>query len=527
MPSPIETIKASSNFLRGNLPQELTDAAPGFSPEGEQLIKLHGFYAQKHREHKDAPPTAMGRGRIPGGRLSAAQYLVWDSLATQYGDGTLRFTTRQCIELHGLAKADMRAVVQALHVVKATTQGACGDVVRNVLYPANPTGRPEINALQKVAEQLSTHFLSRAAAYQEIWLEAPPSGAPESEPLMGSAYLPRKFKIALTLAGEDTLDVLSNDLGLAATLDASGAIEGWFVFAGGGQSMNFAGTAFPRLASLLGWVEAKALLPVAEALLGTFRDHGDRENRKRARLKYVLHDRGVDWARSEVETRAGICFTQRPLPPWQTPSSHGWQKGPDGTWALGLSLLCGRIEGELKGTLRRVLETHPVDVQLTAEQDLVLLGVPEAAKAEVSALLGHLAQPSPLWAQAVACIAQPLCAFAITEGERALPAVLADVEHVLADLELTDRAPVLRLTGCPNGCARPHAAEIGLIGQGIDKYALYLGGKGDRLAFHFAERVPRSEIGATLRPLLTRWKTEGQPGETFGDFAMRCLQVAP
>lgn len=530
MSSPVEAIKAGSNFLRGNLSQELVDGQPGFSAEGEQLIKLHGFYFQKNRERKEDPPTAMGRGRIPGGRLSARQYLAWDALADQYGDGTLRITTRQCLELHGLAKASMRPVVQALHAVDATTQGACGDVVRNVLHPVNPLGRPELDHLEAVADRLSTHFLSRAHSYQEVWLgEAPRDPATESEPILGASYLPRKFKIALTLAGENSVDLLSNDLGLAATMSADGLPDGFFVFAGGGQSMSYSGSAFPRLADLLGWVPEAALIPVVEALVATFREHGNRSDRKRARLKYLVHDRGAAWLKQEIEGIAGVRFQERPLPPWTTPGYHGWQRRADGTWALGLSLLCGRIAGELKAALRQAVELSPVGLQLTPEQDLVLIGIRDGERSEFDRLLGHLASPSPLRAKALACISNPLCAFAITEGERVLPEILADVEELLARHGLSDRAPSLRVTGCPNGCSRPHTAELALIGQGIDKYALYLGGSpaNDRLAFRHADRVPRPELKTVLEPLFIRWAQEGRQDEGFGDFAVRCLQEAP
>lgn len=525
--SPVEAIKANSRFLRGHLSEELVNPDPAFSPEGEQLIKLHGFYTQKHREQKDLPPTVMGRGRIPGGRMSAAQYLVWDELADHYGDGTLRITTRQCLELHGLAKADMRAVVQALHRAGATTQGACGDVVRNVTQAVNPLGRPELAQLDEVADRLSRHFLSRAHAYQEVWLEEPARDpATETEPLMGSSYLPRKFKIALTLAGENEVDILSNDLGLAATLNAEGGLEGFFVFAGGGQSMSFNGNAFPRLAEAMGWIPEGALISVVEALVATFREHGNRSDRKRARLKYLVHDRGIAWLRDEVEARSGLRFQERPLPPWSTLRYHGWQRRTDGTWALGLSLLCGRIAGGLKTTLRELLGRFPVALQLTADQDLILLGLQDGERAEVEGLLGHLARPSRLQERALACISLPLCTLAITDGERVLPGVLADVEELLARHGLADRAPVLRLTGCPNGCTRPHTAELALIGQGIGKYALYAGGSAtsDRQAFRLAERVPLAELKATLEPIFARWASEGGPEEGFGDFADRCLR---
>jgi len=527
--SAVEGIKADSRFLRGHLAEELENPEPGFSPEGEQLIKLHGFYVQRDREHKERPPTVMGRGRIAGGRLSAEQYLVWDALADEFGDGTLRITTRQCLELHGVTKKDMKPVIQALHRVGVTTQGACGDVVRNVTQAVNPLGRADLALLDGVADRLSCHFLSRANAYPELWLEARAQDpATESEPLMGSSYLPRKFKIALTLAGENPVDLFSNDLGLAATLDGAGHLEGFFVFVGGGQSMAFGNPAtFPQLAELLGWIPEAALLGVVEALVATFRDHGNRSDRKQARLKFLLWERGLAWIREEVSNRAGARFETRPLPPWYSGPCLGWHRRVDGTWALGLSLLSGRIAGALKASLRALLQAFPVPTQLTTDQDLILLGIPDQDRSQAETLLaGVELRPSPLRQRALACVALPLCSLAITEAERVLPEVLSELEALLEHHGLADRAPVFRLTGCPNGCARPHTAELALIGQGIGKYALYVGGSpgGDRLAFRLAERVPRAELGATLEPLFVRWSQEGEPGEAFGDFANRTFR---
>jgi len=535
-PSAIEDLKAASRFQRGEIKADLEGPEPGFSSDSQHLLKLHGLYQQKHRDKAKQgapPPVLMLRGRIPGGRLSAEQYLAWDSLADTFGDATLRVTTRQSLELHAVPKGDLKAVIQAIARVKLTTQGACGDVVRNVTQAVNPWGRPDLAQLDPVAELLSAHFMAKSRAYVEIWLDGEPvdSGS-ESEPLLGATYLPRKFKISLTLAGENAVDLLSNDLGLAATLDEGGVIDGYFVFAGGGQGQALpVATTFPRLADLLGWIPQAALISVAEAVVTTFRDHGNRSERKRARLKYLIHNRGLDWFRGEVEARAGLAFVARELPEWRTTPFLGWQSRVDGTWALGLHILSGRIDDtedrQIKQGLREVITSFGPSVQLTSDQDLILLGIPAGDRPAVEAILRskgiQINLPNSLRKKALACVALPYCSLAITEGERALPGFLDELESLLERHGLSDRAPVFRMTGCGNGCARPYSAELALVGQAIDKYAIFTGGhpEGLRLCESVAERVPKARIAPALDSLFALWKGEGEAGESFGDFTHR------
>jgi sulfite reductase beta subunit-like hemoprotein len=530
--SPIEDMKTASRFLRGTLAEELETAEPGFSPDSQQLIKLHGMYQQKDRDRAKsggAEPTLLLRGRIPGGRLNAEQYLAWDRLAETFGDATLRITTRQSLELHGLAKGNLKAVTSAIHRVQLTSQGACGDVVRNVTQAVNPLGRPELAQLDPLADLLSRHFMARSNAYLEIWLDGEAVEiAKESEPILGATYLPRKFKISLTLAGENSIDLLSNDLGFAATLDEAGAIAGYFVFAGGGQGQSITDpTTFARLADHLGWVPKEALVPVAEAVITTFLDHGNRSDRKRARLKYLIHNQGLDWFKAEVERRSGFALEARKLPEWNTPSNLGWQERVDGTWALGLHVLSGRLLTEARKGLAQVIDAPQLDVQLTTDQDLILLGVKTEAKANVDEVLqSHGLQtdrPGTLRQKALACVALPLCSLAITEAERALPDFIDQIEASLNRHGLSHRAPVFRITGCGNGCARPYSAELALVGQGVDKYAIFAGGhpESTRLAVQVAERVPKAEIATRLDKLFARWATEGTSNESFGEFTHR------
>ena len=534
-----EALKRGSRFLRGTLDAELAASEPGFSPDAQALLKPHGFYQQKDRDRKGDPanaPVLMARGRIPGGRLSAAQYLAWDRVADRFGDGTLRLTTRQSIELHRILKGDAKPALQALHAALQSTKGACGDVVRNVTQAPNPWGRADLAQLDGVAESLSVHFESRSAAYAEIWLDGERvDPEAESEPLLGKTYLPRKFKIAVTAAGENLVDLYTNDLGFAATFGAEGALDGFFVFAGGGLGMTHSdATTFPRLADLLGWIAADQLLPVAEAVVTTQRDHGNRGDRKRARLKYLIASKGLPWFQDEVASRWGGRFEARDLPAWATSPVLGWIPRGDGTWALGFHVEAGRIADRpghpLKSALRDIVEDFGLPIQLTPDQDLLLLDILGEDRADIEGILEARgidpASPSRLRDRALACPALPFCGLAIAEAERALPELLAHLEAALDAHGLSDRAPVFRVTGCANGCARPYSAELALVGQTPGRYALYAGGSedGDRLAFEVAQKVALADLPQVFDRLLSAWRSAGD--RTFGAFAARIGQEA-
>ena len=537
--NPIERLKRTSRHLRGTLEQELADGEPGLSADAQQLIKLHGLYQQKDRDKNaavDAPPRTpvlMVRGRIPGGRLTPDQYLAWDAIADRFGDATLRITTRQTFEVHGVIKSEAKAVLQALQASLQTTQGACGDVVRNVTTAPNPWGRPGLALLEGVAAHLSDHVLARSNAYAEIWLDGERvDPEQEAEPLLGSTYLPRKFKIALTAAGENLVDLYTNDLGLAATFTEDGGLEGFFTFVGGGMGMNHGDVnTFPRLADLLGWIPADQAASLAEAVVAVQRDNGNRENRKRARLKYLIHDKGLAWFQAEVEARWGGSFQPRALPPWNTSPVLGWMAREDGTWALGLHTLSGRIADvagrPLKAALREVVKAFRPAIQLSPDQDILLVGFRKEDRAAVEKAFGEAgvesAAPDPLEARALACVALPLCGLALLEAERILPRLLEVVRGQLLRHGLGDRAPVFRVTGCANGCTRPYAAELALVGRTARAYSLYLGGhaEGTRLAFEVAPKVTLEELPGVLDRIFALWKLTGAPAEGLGDFATR------
>jgi sulfite reductase beta subunit-like hemoprotein len=525
----MEALKAASQHLRGNLAEELASPDPSFSKDGQVLVKFHGFYQQKDRFEKEKPPVLMLRGRIPGGRLSAEQYLAWDDLAGRYGDGTLRLTSRQSIELHGVLKGDLKTTLQGLHAALQTTKGACGDVVRTVTQAPNPWLRPDLAQLDAVVNQLASHFQATSNAYAEIWLDGERvDPEKEQERLFGSTYLPRKFKFSVTVSGENLVDLYTNDAGLAATFDERGSLDGFFVFAGGGMGMTHGDeSTFPRLADLLGWIPPAALLPVAEAIVGVHRDEGSRENRKHARLKYVLARKGLPWFKSEIETRAGITFEDRALPPWRTSTVLGWLDRADGTLALGLSIRSGRIGGRLKAALHDAVSNFRPAVQLSPDQDLILLGLKPEDRGGIEALFlvhGHpIEAPDPLAARAMACVALPLCGLALIDAERVLPDRLEDIRAALQRQSLGDRSLLFRMTGCANGCARPYTAELALVGQTGKSYALFVGGdpEGTRLAFPVAHKLTVEAFPTALDHLFTAWAAEGLPDEAFGDFAAR------
>lgn len=534
----VEEIKTASHGLRGGIAATLADPAQdGFSQDDQNLIKFHGFYQQRNRD-KSVPDeqkkaTFMVRGRIAGGRLSAEQYLKWVELADIHGGAVLRLTTRQTIQLHGIVKDDLRPLMKGIYSINQTTIGACGDVVRNVTQVVNPSGSADLALLDAPAMKLSEHFKFNSAAWTELWIDDARVAVPgdESEPFYGATYLPRKFKIGITVAGDNGIDLYTNDMGFAAEI-ADGRIVGYHVFAGGGMGMthNKAET-YPRLADHVGFIAPENLIKTAEAIVSVHRDYGDRTNRKHARLKYVIQEQGLAWFRAETEKRQGYTFANRKLPAWNTPSYLGWIERADGAWALGVHLLCGRIkdgeQGKIKSALTEIVQRYTPAVQLTADQDLILVGIRSADKAAITKILDasgyRWVSRSPLFDRSLACVALPTCPLALTDAEQALDGILTGIDAKLETLGLKNRPLIVRVTGCPNGCARPYAAEIGLVGQSVNKYALFVGGtpSGDRIGRLLTQRIPLDGIADALEPLFVIWKNESTEGELFGDFVQR------
>ena len=533
MTSPAESVKQNSRHLRGNIIEELTLERPDFTKESVQILKFHGTYQQTDRDDRKAGQPAqfrsMVRVGIPGGALTADQYLELDRLADEAGDGGLRITTRQDIQFHRVRKTNLRSLMRTLNANLLSTLAACGDVVRNVTCCPAPYGDAERNHIQELAASLALRLKPRTRAYYEIWLDgekavAAESAPPEDEPLYGDTYLPRKFKIGIAPAGDNCIDVYSNDVGIVPGRD------GFTILVGGGFGMSAGVKAtHPCIAEALATVEPERLNAAVETIIAIHRDYGNRTNRKLARLKYVLEEWGIDRFKAEFESRmGGPAAAPEPLE-WASASDHfGWQRQADGSLFLGLPIPSGRVRDGLRTGLRELVERFRPSVRLTPQQNLLLTGIAEGDRAEVTRLasahgIRFAEQLPPVVREALACVAFPTCGLAITEAERVLPEMLDDLHGQMREAGIAEQAISVRVTGCPNGCARPYTAEIGIVGRSVDLYALYLGAShlGTRLGTMFAENVPRREIGRRLGPALKLYAAERLTDESFGDFCHR------
>jgi sulfite reductase (NADPH) hemoprotein beta-component len=482
----------------------------------------------------------MVRGRLPGGVVTPDQYLAFDQLSSQHGNDTLRITSRQGFQFHGVVKDGLRPLIRGMHEVLATTLAACGDVNRNVMAPPTPSMSLLADRVLEDARRVSDALLPVTRAYHQIWLEdvnvTPPEPAPEfSDPLYGRTYLPRKFKVAFAIPPLNDTDVFTNCLGLVAVSEGD-LLTGYNLLAGGGLGMSHGNEqTFPRLADVVGFFATDQLIDVAKGVLTLHRDFGDRTNRKHARLKYVLEERGLDWFRSELEQRIG--FTLEPPRPFtftHQGDRFGWHEQHDGRWFLGLHVLAGRIadrEGcALKSALRDVVQQHRPEVRLTPSQNLLLTGIAAEARESIDTLLQQhgirpTSQASAVVLGSMACPALPTCGLALAESERFLPDLLGRIEGLMADVGLAGEEVIVRMTGCPNGCARPYVAELSFVGRGPGRYQIALGGNAGstRLNRVFANTVKEAEIVSTLRPVMERYARERSDGERFGDWCARVL----
>ncbi len=542
--NPNEGIKAESHLLRGTIAEEMADPATGAISEANgQLTKFHGLYLQDDRDLRNALKKAgkekafafMLRVRLPGGRATAKQWLALDGLAGDIAFPSLRLTTRQTFQFHGILKGNVKALVQRMHNVLLDSIAACGDVNRNVMAPPNPEHNPILQQVYDHARAWSEFALPKTHAYHEIWLDEELVAGGEREPMYGPTYLPRKFKTGFALPPSNDVDVFSQDMGFIAVVE-DGRLAGYNVTAGGGLGMSHGNTeTYPRLADVLGFIPADKVNAVGEAVLTTQRDFGDRTNRKHARLKYTIQDRGVEWFKGEVQQRAGVRFeTARPFHFTTIEDPHGWQECADGTWFYGLHILSGRIKDTpgwpMKTALREIAEIHSGDFRLTPSQNLTISGVTPGLKPSIDAILekhGLAGENtgSGMRLNALSCVALPTCGLALAESERILPDILAKIEPVLAEAGLRRDAISLRITGCPNGCARPYLAEIGLVGRAPNKYALYLGARynGTRLNRLYAPSVTIDDAVRLVEPLIKRYAGERVNGEGFGDFCDRAV----
>ena len=540
--SPVELIKRDSRNLRGTIAESLADTLTGAIREDDQvLIKFHGSYQQDDRDVRDERRrqklepaySFMIRTRLPGGVCTPAQWLQLDEIARQHGNGSLRLTTRQAFQFHGVIKTELKSTMQAINAALIDTIAACGDVNRNVLASANPVETRAHPVVHEWAQKLSEHLLPKSRAYHEIWLDGEKVVGEEVEPLYGPTYLPRKFKAAIVVPPINDVDVFAHDLGFIAIVE-NGELQGFNLTVGGGMGATHGDAeTHPRLADVVGFLQPGQLLAVAEAVLTTQRDFGNRAVRKRARLKYTIEDRGLDWFVAEITRRQGFALEPaRAFEFTQTGDRFGWTEGFDGRWHLTLRIDAGRIVDGPNGPwltgLREIAKVHRGDFRLTPNQNLTIANVEPSARAFIDALvvryrLDRHARTTPVARDALACVALPTCALAMAEAERYLPRLAQIVDDRLAANGLAGHPLVLRITGCPNGCARPYLAEVALVGKAPGRYNVFLGGdgRGQRLNALHLENVDEPTIVAALDAAFARYAAERNEGERFGDFAWR------
>ncbi len=538
-----EGLKEGNPWLAGTIAQTLADTtADAFSADDYEFLKFHGVYQQDDRDKRKVGKQYifMVRTKFPGGRLSGPQYLACDRLATEYGNDTLRITTRQDFQFHGVLKSNLRQTIKGLNEALITTVAACGDVERNVMAPPTPATSPLVDHILDEARRLSDELAPKTRAYHTIWVEgrALDLGAGETfeDPLYGKNYLPRKFKTAFAIPPLNDVDIFTNDLGFIV-IEEGGKLLGFNLLAGGGMGMSHGNTqTFPRVADVVGFVTPQEVERAAKAVIGIHRDFGDRTNRKHARLKYVLEEKGLDWFRQELEQRAGIKLA--PARPYQFSTQGdllGWHRQSNGKYFLGLFVENGRIrdvEGyRLKTGLREAIAQYQPEVRLTASQNLLLVGVPEEARAGIERILSShgvsVKNPySKTRLASMACPALPTCGLSLAESERVLPEIITRIEGLLSELGLGGDEIVVRMTGCPNGCARPYMAEVGFVGKAPNRYQLYLGGNeaSTRLNWLYKDSVKNEDIVPELRTLLVRYVAERGTGERFGDFCERAIR---
>jgi len=545
--SGVEDQKEASRQLRGTVAEELAGPADHFSDANKGLLKFHGTYQQENRDaRKDRSKTGVGkhymfmvRCRIPGGRLTAAQYLAIDELAGKYANATVRFTSRQGIQLHGVLKGDLKATIAGINATLLTTLGACGDVERNVMMSPAPHYLSGVqHQLQETAATIAAQLAPRTRAYHEIWLNGQVIAncqlptVPE-EPLYGKVYLPRKFKTGIALPEDNCIDIYAQDLGLLAIVD-NGTIVGYNVLVGGGMGMTHGNpNTFPHLARPICYVPAKAVLAVVEAVVRLFRDHGNRADRRRARIKYLVHDWGVEKFRSVLCEYVGApLLDPRPVGVTGFQTHHGWHPQAGNRWWFGLSIENGRVKDEgsmrLRTGLREIVKRLEPELRITPLQDVLLCGLEAAAKPFLEQILAEhgILPPERLTnvqKYSMACPAIPTCGLALTESERALPGIVDQLEAELKRLGLEDEKLSVRMTGCPNGCVRPYQSDIGLVGRSGDKFTVFVGGNvlGTRLNFVLRDLVPVRDIVPLLVPLLEDFRDTRQNGESFGDYCHR------
>ncbi|MFW5765977.1 MAG: sulfite reductase, ferredoxin dependent, partial [Coleofasciculus sp.] len=559
--SKLEGIKERSNCLREPVASELLEDTTHFSGDAVQILKFHGSYQQDDRDNRvkgqEKDYQFMLRTRSPGGFIPPQLYLTLDQLSDEYGNHTMRVTTRQGFQLHGILKKNLKATIAAIVRNLGSTLGACGDLNRNVMAPPAPfKTRPEYQYAWEYADKIADLLTPQTGAYYEIWLDGEKAisaeEAPEvkaarqrngngtifpdkEEPIYGEHYMPRKFKCSVTVPGDNSVDLYTQDVSLVVMMNQQGELEGFNVLAGGGlgRTHNKEET-FARMADPIGYVAKDDIFDLIKAIVATQRDYGDRVNRRHARMKYLINDWGVDKFRAKVEDYFGKPIAAyKPLPAFKYKDYLGWNEQGDGKLFLGVSIENGRIKDEgnfqLKTALREIVKQFDLPMRMTPNHNAILYEIEKDQQQAIEQILNqHGVQITPegiepLVRYSMACPALPTCGLAITESERAIPGITVRIRALLDKLGLKDEHFVIRMTGCPNGCARPYMAELGFVGSAPGKYQVWLGGSPDqtRLAQAYIEKLPIEELESFLEPMFMQFKQQRELGESFGDFCDR------
>lgn len=540
----MERIKTDSDYLRGSIVEGLADRVTGaIAEEDTKLLKFHGSYMQDDRDIRDERRkqklepaySFMIRVRAPGGASTADQWIAMDDIANTYANNTIKLTTRQAFQFHGILKHNLKQTMKDINQSLLDTLAACGDVNRNVMCNPNPYQSDVHSEVNQIASDISRHLSPKTQAYHEIWLDGEKvldTSDEEPEPIYGKTYLPRKFKIGIAVPPSNDIDVYSQDIGLIAILE-NDELVGFNITVGGGMGMKHGDTAtYPQVGRLIGYFPKEEVVDVCEKILTVQRDYGNREVRTNARFKYTVDRLGVDWIKNEINNRLGWELEEsRPYHFDDNGDRYGWTEG-SGQWHYTLFVQNGRVkdteEYKLKTALRNIAEIHTGDFRLTPNQNLVIANVSADKKPEIEKIIAEYGitdgeNYTGLRRNSMACVAFPTCGLAMAESERYLPSLISKIENLLDEAGLNEEEITIRMTGCPNGCARPALAEIAFIGKGPGKYNMYLGGgfTGDRLNKIYKENIGEAEILENLKPILIQYAKERTEGEHFGDFVVR------
>lgn len=539
----MEHIKNRSNYLRGTIKEGLADEITGAIAEDDtKLLKFHGSYMQDDRDIRDERRkqklepaySFMIRVRVPGGTATADQWIAMDDISTEYANNTIKLTTRQAFQFHGILKRNLKSSMQSIHHAVMDSLAACGDVNRNVMCNPNPYQSGVHKEVDSLATKISDHLSPQTGAYHEIWLddEKIVDTKEEVEPMYGKTYLPRKFKIGIAVPPSNDIDVYSQDIGLIAVIEDD-QLVGFNVTVGGGMGMTHGDTkTYPQVGRLLGYFPKEEAVDVCEKILTIQRDYGNRENRKNARFKYTVDRLGVDFIREELNKRLGWEIEEaKPFEFKHNGDRYGWTEG-SGKWHFTLFIQNGRVKDtsdyKLKTALREIAEIHTGDFRLTPNQNLIIANVAKSKKQQIQKIIDQYGitdgeHYTGLRRNSMACVAFPTCGLAMAESERYLPTLINKIEGLLDEAGLNEEEITIRMTGCPNGCARPALAEIAFIGKAPGKYNMYLGGgfTGNRLNKLFKENIGEDEILESLKPILIQYGKEKNDGEHFGDFVIR------